>query len=402
MTLWINELSFQNAKVVSSPDSIGLSVTPVHSSNFPEMQSIGVTDPGFEVELTVNSSDVNRILSQLRGSIRNREFTTVRSDTQYLRDNKQVVFIKVTNIRPQRTVGASYHTTITIGGKYVGTQNSHQPNFFINSVVIPNDWSKMGTTAVALPVGATLITEVSLTTIASHPYVAAPSWEATGAYSTGSVVRGTIGFNVNFSQMFDKAIRVYDGSGTASGYHITDLDEAITFSGGYATVHQDNWCQLLFNKTSGWVSIRPWDGAAYTEVLKVHPNSGQGFSEMYLLALNDNYIRLALDSEDEWEMFSCKLPSLLPGARNPYFSGASLYQGNVSGTGTGYNFVAVKNSPRASIGGNRYFNLQHNVDTNTVFKPVASGLTDVQYWFSWQSSDSNDNTKYLEMLRRLE
>lgn len=405
MTLYINELSFNNAKIVSSPDNIQLAVTAIHSSNFPDIQSIGVTDPGFEIEITTATSDVNEVLSRLRGSIRNREFTVVRSTDQNLRDNKKIVFIKVSSIRPSRTLGSATHTVITIAGKYVGTQSSHQPNFYINSTQIANDWSKAGYTMVALPVGAYALTETAQPTIADHPIILTPSWATgtdTGTYSASSVARGTIGFNVDFTTMFNKSVRLYDGSGASTGYHITDLDEPITFSGGYATVHQEGWVQLLFNKTAGWVSIRPAT-TNYTEALRVYPNSGLGFTEMYVLSINDNYIRLSLDSEDEFELFSCKLPSFFPGSRNAFFTGGTVYQGDVSGNSGTYNFTRVKNGPdHAYIGGNRYFNLNNNASGNTVFKSIVSTHTDVQFWFGWEASDVNSDPKFQQMLRRLE
>lgn len=408
MTLWINELSFDRAKIVTSPDNFGVVSHGVHNSNYPDYQQTGIKDAGFEIVLTLNTSEVFDKLAQIRGILKNREFVVIRSDEQYLRDNKQTIFAKIASINVDRKVGTVYHTELKLNCRYVGTQGSHQPNYYVNSVQVENDWEKAGTTMLALPVGAYSPSEtVQEDQIASHSIILTPSW-ATGvdtqdaSYDADSVARGTIGFNLDFTTMFTNTVKIYDGS-YSSGNHKTDTDHDFQFSGNTVTIRQDNWQEIVFNVSSGNIVFRKYSGGSFVEYFRIFPNSGQGFSDLYVLSLNDHYIRIGLDSEDELELYSCKLPCFIPGNRNAYFTGTALNTGSVSGIASDFNFIQATTT--AWVGSNRFFTIETS-GSNHIMKPASNAGgnsgSDIHFWFGWESNSTDMDTKMEHMLRRLE
>lgn len=398
MTLFINELSFDNFQLAASPETISVQTTPLHSSNYPDIQTIGVSDTALELTILYNKSDVEEVVERLRGSIRNREFTIIRSTDQTLRDNKKTIFVKVTSLNPMRRPGTVHFVEIKLNCKYVGTLGSHQPNYFINSVQVNNDWSKQGTTMVALPVGAYAVNQSIATGLASHDIIRSPTWSTgteAATYADNSTARGTIGFNIAPSTVFDKVVRIYNGS-YQSGKHVTDTD--FVFDSGYCTIRQDGYAEVEIIETSNLMTVRKYNAgtSGYDNVIKVILNSGASITNTYLLSINDHYVRVGLSSEEEVEFYSCKMPALFVGKKAPKISGSLIASGNVSGGS--YNFLEVQSG--AFVAGNRYF----NVSTSGYLTALDSTKTDVMFWFGWEAvgATSGFNIKALDVLRRLE
>jgi hypothetical protein len=308
-------------------------------------------------------------------------------------------------MNPVRTVGAAHHTVIKLTCKYVGTQGSHQPTFFINSTQVPNDWTKAGKTAVSVPPGSTAISQAS-NELNGHQHVVTPTWASgidsnNAAYNDLSVARGTISFNCDFTKMFDSGVRLYDGSVT-SGKHITDTDEEIGFVNNKAFIRQDGWVELEFDNVSGTIAVKPWNGSTYVAVAYMQPNAGGGFSEMYPLVISEGYVRVALDTREEIELFCNKIPSFFPGTVGQWWTtSGAIFNGNWSGGPSDPNFKQIFSSPICWIGSNRFFTID-NIDGRARIKATSTSVTDAQFWVAWEANSSLADEKFLQVLRRLE